>query len=97
MRRKKTEQLGSILEGFFKENPSLADKMAENRLIQSWSKVLGSSVARYTSSLYIKNKCLYVKLTSSVVKNELMYCRANLIGNLNAEVGRTVIDDIVFL
>lgn len=97
MKRRNSEQLGAILEDFFKDNPILADKMAESRLMQSWNTVLGPAIVRYTSTLYIKNRCLYVRLTSAVVKNELMYCRAKLVENLNAEAGRPVIDDIVFL
>lgn len=97
MKRKNSQLLSKALEDFFGENPQLADKMAESRLADSWSRVLGAGVGRYTRNLYVKNRCLYVQLTSSVVKNELFYCREQLTLRLNEAVGRDVIDSIVFL
>jgi Protein of unknown function (DUF721). len=96
MKRKNSQLLSNVLEDFFKDNPQLADKMAESRLVRAWGDVLGAGMQRYTSNLYVRNRCLYVQLTSSVVKNELYYCREQLIKRLNEAVDRDVIDDIVF-
>lgn len=97
MRRKDSQSISNILESILEENPQMADRLAENRLLQSWHRLLGVAVSRYTANLYIKNRCLYVKLTSAVVKNELFYCREKLIRNLNESVDRKVIDNIVFI
>lgn len=96
MKRTNSEPLSAILKTFFEDNPQVADRLAENRLISSWEKVLGAPIARYTQDLHIRNRCLYVKLTSSVVKNELMYCRERLVKNLNDVAERDVIDNIIF-
>jgi len=96
MKKADTQSLSKALDSYFEENPVLAEKLAEVRLMESWEKTLGHTIARYTGSLFIKNKCLYVKLTSSVVKSELMMCRERLIQNLNNEAGRTVINNIIF-
>ena len=97
MKRVQSQQLSKILEDYFNENPELADKMAENRLASSWEKVLGVSINKYTGDMYVKKRCLYVRLTSSVVKNELMMCRERLIQNLNEDIGRNIISDIIFI
>jgi GTP-sensing pleiotropic transcriptional regulator CodY len=97
MKRTNALAVSEVLELFFEENPQLAEKLAETRLIESWSKVLGSTIMRYTGKLFIKNKSLYVELTSSVVKNELLMCRERLIQNLNKEAGKNVINNIVFI
>jgi hypothetical protein len=97
MKRIYTQSIGAVLDDFFRQNPELADKMAEVRLIDSWKNVLGSSVIRFTDSLYIKKRTLYVRLTSSVLKSELMICREQLINKLNKEAGRNVIDSITLI
>lgn len=97
MKRSESQPISSVLEEFFKDNPQLTDRIAETRLKASWGKLLGTSVAAYTTTMYIKNRCLYVRLTSAVVKNELLYCREQLVKNLNASVDREVITDIIFL
>ena len=96
MERRSLEPIGKALQAFFDANPRMADKSAETQLMQYWQHSMNSAIARYTSSLSIRNRTLYVKLTSSVLKNELMLMREQLLTNLNHEVGRKVIDQIVF-
>jgi predicted nucleic acid-binding Zn ribbon protein len=97
MKRTNTQSIGKALDEFLEQNPFLSDKLAENRLIDSWTAVLGHSISRFTSHLYIKNRILYVKLTSSVLKNELMLSREQLIKRLNGAVNRNVIDNIILI
>jgi len=97
MKRVNTQPIGTILDSFFEQNPKLADKLAETRLIDSWKTVLGTSVLRYTDNLFIKKRTLYVRLTSSVLKSELMMCREQLIKKLNDKAGREVVDSITFI
>jgi len=97
MKRVNTQLLGTILDDFFEQNPELADKLAEVRLLDSWKTVLGPAVSRYTEQLFIKKRTLYARLTSSVLKSELMMCREQLIIKLNKEAGREVIDSITLI
>ena len=97
MKRTDTQPLGKLLEDFFESNPQMADKLAETRMIDHWNHVMSPAISRYTNNLYVKNRILYVKLTSSVLKNELMMCREQLVINLNKEVGRDIIDKIIFI
>ncbi|GHU62340.1 hypothetical protein FACS1894123_03110 [Bacteroidia bacterium] len=96
MKKTNAQPLGKALDDFFEQNPALSAKLFETRLMDSWSEVLGNSVSRFTKSLFIKNRVLYVKLTSSVLKNELTLCREQLIDKLNSHSAHKVIDNIVF-
>ena len=58
--------------------------------------MVGPVITRYTTNLFIKNQVLYVSLSSSVIRQELMMGREMLIRNLNAQVGSQVIVNIVF-
>ena len=97
MERRKLEHIGKALQAFFEANPRMADKSAETRLMQYWQNDMNPAIARYTSQLSIRNRVFYVKLTSAVLKNELMMMRGQLLVNLNREAGRDVIDQIVFI
>ena len=97
MKRVNTQSIGNVLDHFFDQNPELADKLAEVRLLSSWKTVLGPSVSRFTDNLFIRKRTLYVRLTSSVLKSELMMCREQLILKLNKEAGRDVIDSIALI
>ena len=97
MKRVNTQSIGTVLDSFFEQNPTLSVKLAEMRLINSWRTVLGPSISRFTDKLFIKKRTLYVRITSSVLKSELMMCREELIKKLNNEAGREVIDSIVII
>ncbi|MCL2651637.1 MAG: DUF721 domain-containing protein [Candidatus Azobacteroides sp.] len=95
MKRINTQILSDVLKDFFRENPFIAEKLAETRLINAWETVLGKAAARYTENLYVKNKTLYVRLSSAVLRNELSLYRSDIIAKLNKEAGMDVINNIV--
>jgi len=94
MRRKKEQKIGSLLDAYLKAN-NLEQGMAEYRLKNAWSELLGKSVALATKNLYVRDHVLFVRLHSSVIRNELMMIKPDLILRLNEAAGREVIRDIV--
>lgn len=74
MRRTKAMLMGDLLEEFF-ARPYVAAKVAEGRLPDTWREVVGDAVANLTTDLRLENRILYVRLQSSVVRQELFYQR----------------------
>ena len=67
-----------------------------NVKIQSiWKKMMGSNINSYTSDISLKKRTLYVKLSSSVLREELSYGKEKIIKILNEEFGEVIIDKIV--
>ena len=95
MRRNDEEQIGDMIRKFFRQK-GLESPLNEYLLVQAWKEVVGPVITRYTSNLYIKNQILYVHLTSSVLRQELMMGRDLLVRNLNEQVGAQVIVNIIF-
>ena len=95
MERKKEQKLDSLLDQFVKAN-KLENGLAEYRVTKAWNSLLGKSVARSTKSIYIKDRKLFVTLHSSVIRNELLMIKEDIINRLNEEAGSEVIADIVF-
>ena len=95
MRRNNAEQIGDMIRKYFRQN-GLESPLNEYRLVQAWKDVVGPVITRYTTNLYIKNQILYVHLTSSVIRQELMMGRDILVRNLNERVGAQVIVNIIF-
>ena len=80
--RKKTMLMGDLLEEFF-ARPYVAAKVAEGRLPDTWREVVGDAVANLTTDLRLENRILYVRLQSSVVRQELFYQREALRDRIN--------------
>ncbi len=74
----------------------LETPLLQKRLIDSWSELMGSTVANYTDGLFIRNQTLFVHLTSPALRAELSMQRQDIIKKLNAHVGSQVIASIQF-
>jgi len=94
MRRSKTISLAEAVKDYIREM-NLEGKLLEVNLINSWEEIVGKVVSSKTSRIYIKDKILYVHLSSSVVRNELLMLRQTLKEKLNERAGMEVIRDIV--
>jgi len=95
MRKKNTELLSEVIRQVLKEQ-HLDRPLYEKRLIEAWPLILGTNIVQYTSGLSIKNRVLYVSLTSSVLRHDLFLSREEIKKSLNKQVGVEVIVDIVF-
>lgn len=95
MRKKNTELLSDVIRQVLQEN-HLDRPLNEKRLIDAWPLVLGTNIVQYTSELNIKNRVLYVSLTSSVLRHDLFLSREEIKKSLNKQVGVEVIVDIIF-
>ena len=94
MKRGGVKSISELVKATCREE-GLETPLNEYRLINSWSQVLGPTVKYYTKELYIRNQVLYVLVTSSVLRQELMMNRKTLVHRLNEHVGAQVITDIV--
>ena len=95
MIRKNTQKIGEVLRDIFEDNTEMYEKILEIRVKRAWGEILGPSVLQYTRNLYVKDKVLYVSLSSSVLRSELSLCREKLVKSLNEYARSTVIRDVV--
>ena len=72
-------------------------KFDETGIIAHWPQFVGKAVANRTKELFIHDKKLFLRIESSVIKNELMMMRGQIIEKINEEAKGTVIDEIIFL
>ena len=96
MLKKNAQPIANILTEFFEENPALKTSVAEHRAVTAWRELLGEGVAHYTRDVYFRRGVLHVRLTSSVLRAELILNKQNLIDRLNEHAGMEIVKDIVF-
>jgi predicted nucleic acid-binding Zn ribbon protein len=75
----------------------LKGKFDETSVIKHWEDVVGKSVSNRTKEIYIRDKKLFVRIESAVIKNQLLMMRTQIMANLNEKVGALVIQEMVFL
>jgi hypothetical protein len=94
MRKRNTELLKDVIQQVLQTN-KLDKHLNEKHIIDAWPKVLGDNIIQYTTDLYVRNRVLYVSLSSSVLRHDLFLSREKIKNSLNAMVGGEVIKEIV--
>jgi len=75
----------------------LKDKFDERLVIQAWPELMGKTVSSRTNSLFVKDKKLFVKISSGPVKSELSMNRSKVLELIENRFGKGVIEEVVFL
>jgi len=72
-------------------------RFEETAIIAEWPELVGKSVANRTKELYIHNKKLFLRIESSVIKNELLLMRNQIIEKINEKAKEILVEEIIFL
>jgi len=75
----------------------LKRKFDETSLVVAWPEMMGKAVANRTKDIFIRDRKLFIRIESAVIKNELVMMRSNIIDKMNERAGSSVIDEIVLL
>ncbi len=94
MEKKDAKHIKSIISEILK-NQQLDHKMLENRVIRSWEKVIGKTVAKATTQIFMQSGTLYLSINSSVMRNELLMLKDKIMDALNEEVGHQIVTAIM--
>jgi predicted nucleic acid-binding Zn ribbon protein len=72
-------------------------KFDETGIIAHWPELVGKPVANRTREIFARDKKLFLRIESSVIKNELMLMRTQIISKINEESGSVLVEEIIFL
>ncbi|GAA4212459.1 hypothetical protein GCM10022289_43410 [Pedobacter jeongneungensis] len=75
----------------------LRRKFDETSILSIWPEIMGTAIANRTKQIYIHDKKLFLRIESSVIKNELIMVRQGIIQKLNEHAGSEVITEMIFL
>lgn len=75
----------------------LRGRYNETNIIASWEKIMGKTIASRTLSVQIRNKKMYVHLSSAPLKNELSMAKDRIILLINKDLDSPAVEEIYFL
>ena len=88
--------LGDAINEFLERN-NLQSKINEVKLSETWESLVGKAIKSHTNELYIKEKTLYVKVDSSVVRQEINFMRRRLAEKINIAFKSNLIEQIIVM
>ena len=84
----------NLINTFLKEN-KLENGLLDLEVKKVWFEVMENGIANYTKDINLKNKTLYIKLSSPGLKQELSYGKEKLKNLINQKFEKEIINRIV--
>ena len=95
-RKREANSVKDLMQSFIKEN-NLTKGMQKLKIEEVWAQLMGAGVVSYTEQVQLQNKTLIIKLTSSVLREELSYGKEKIIQMINAEMGEDVVTKLLLV
>ena len=92
-KRGDTKNISKILEDVFSQK-HFRIGIDNLKVIEAWNKIMGKNIQNYTYKVYYRKGILYIKLKSSVLKEELNFEKSKVIDLINQELGKVYIKDL---
>ncbi len=93
-RHNEHQSLGEVLKDFVSHN-RLEKGINQVQVEQTWNQVMGPAIEKYTNGIKLNKGILYVKLSSSVLREELSYGVSTIKKNLNEALKQELIEKVV--
>ena len=90
------QKIKAILREFISKN-ALSDGIDTARIQENWSSIMGENISAYTKEVSLQQNVLIVKLSSSVLRQELSYGKEKIVEMVNKSLGKDKIQDIRFI
>ena len=75
----------------------LKDKLSEVDIVNSWETLVGKAVANRTSEVFVRNKKLYIRLTSASLRNDLAMAKSSILELVNERAGQVLVEEVILL
>lgn len=79
----------------FVETNKLEKGLDKVNVADAWARLMGNGVNNYTTALSLDRDVLYVRLSSSVLREELSYGKQKIVNMLNEDLGKEIIKKLV--
>ena len=87
-------EIKNLLDIFLKKN-NLEKGLLDLEVMRAWHELMENGVSNYTTDVSLKNKTLYIKLSSPALKEELSYGKEKLMKLINERFKKKIVQKIV--
>lgn len=87
-------EIKNLLDIFLKKN-NLENGLLDLEVKRAWHELMENGVSNYTTDVSLKNKTLYIKLSSPALKEELSYGKEKLMKLINERFKKKIVQKIV--
>ncbi|CAA6809872.1 MAG: Unknown protein [uncultured Aureispira sp.] len=93
-RRTNDAPVGSVILRMLKAY-GIEDKYFEARAKQLWHETMGPTISGYTQNIYVKNRKLYITISSASLRQEISYSKEKIRTFINEGIGQDFIKAVM--
>ncbi len=87
--------LKEAMQLFLDSSKRIKMKVYQTKVATIWKQSMGVTITRYTSELKVRNRKLYIVITSAPLREELSYGKEKIKQMVNEELGETYIEEVI--
>ncbi|GAB4131174.1 MAG: hypothetical protein OHK0045_21450 [Raineya sp.] len=95
-RKADTYTLKEAIEQFLRVSP-IKNQYQDSSLVRAWGEIMGQPIAEKTTQIYVKDKILFVRLSSAPLRNELQMSKVKILELYAKKFEHLSPKDIIFL
>lgn len=86
--------MGDALKSFLNQS-RIKGSIQAYQIEEVWESIMGKTIARYTESLRVINKTLFITTSVAPLKQELNFQKEKIKQRINEAVGEKIVEEIV--
>jgi len=91
----RAKPIGNVFAQLFREL-GIDKAIQQNMAVTRWGEIVGERISQISVAEKIESGVLFVKVSSPVWRNELVFMKSNLINSLNEALEKNIVKDIKF-
>lgn len=96
---KRTSNVQSFQEAFSEmlKTYKIKQKFEESNIVNKWEEIMGKTIASRTSKIFIKDKKLFIEITSAPLKQQLLLSKSKILEILNRDHKEPIVIEVKFI
>lgn len=91
----RSQIIGNVFAQLFRDL-GIDRAIQQNKAVTQWAEIVGERISEVSEAEKIENGVLFVKVSSPVWRNELVFMKSSLIKNVNDALAKNIVKDIKF-
>lgn len=79
----------------FMRDFGLRERYLQTQVMTRWEEIMGTTIARYTTDIYVKGSTLTVYISAAALKQELHISRSKIADLVNEAIGEDIIKEVI--
>ena len=95
MRRSQPKLIGGVIDSAIREL-GIGKRLKDFELLEKWPQIVGEQIAKVTTPQRMENGKLFIHVSKSPWRNELVFLKRALIQKINMVMEQDIVKDIIF-